>query len=315
MKYSIEVKDVRKNYGSFEAVKGVSFSVRQGICFGILGPNGAGKTSLLGMIEGVIPMSSGSISVLDMDVKTQIKKIQPHIGVQLQQNNYFEFLSVGELLKFYKELRSANGRKVTGASVEELLEQLNLSEKKDFKVEELSGGQKQRLSIAIALLEDPQILFLDEPTSALDPHSRHDVWKFIELLKKDKTKTIILTTHYMEEAETLCDELMIMSEGEIISQGTPMELISTISPHHDIQLQFGRDQFNTDYMIELSGVIDYKWESNSNQLTIKTAKFNETLKEIFAVSESKKLDIVNFNINRPNLEDVFLSTTKKDLVE
>ncbi|WP_039913736.1 ABC transporter ATP-binding protein [Cellvibrio mixtus] len=315
MKYSIEVNDLRKNYNGFEAVKGVSFAVKQGVCFGILGPNGAGKTSLLGMIEGVTPISSGSIKVLGMDVKTQIKQIQPHIGVQLQQNNYFEFLDVGQLLNFYKELRSANGRKVTGASVDELLEQLNLKDKKKFKVEELSGGQKQRLSIAIALLEDPQILFLDEPTSALDPHSRHDVWAFIEHIKKDPKKTIILTTHYMEEAETLCDELMIMSEGKIISQGAPYELISALSPHHDIQLQFGRGQFSPDYMVELTDIIDYRWESESNQLTIKTAQFNQTLKEILGVSENKKIDIVNFNVIKPNLEDVFLSTTKKDLVE
>ncbi|WP_045825502.1 non-ribosomal peptide synthetase [Teredinibacter turnerae] len=315
MRYSIEVNDVKKHYGSFEAVKGVSFNVEKGICFGILGPNGAGKTSLLGMIEGISSITSGSISVLGMDVKSQIKKIQPHIGVQLQQNNYFEFLTVDQLLKFYKDLRSANKRKVNGASVDELLERLNLTDKKKFKVDELSGGQKQRLSIAIALLEDPDILFLDEPTSALDPHSRHEVWDFIEYLKQDKTKTIILTTHYMEEAETLCDELMIMSEGQIVSQGSPVELINKLSPHHDIHLQFGRGQFNTDYLVELSGIIDYQWESQANQLTIKTAKFTETLKDILSISEARSLEILNFNINRPNLEDVFLSSTKKDLVE
>jgi len=315
MKYSIEVNDVRKHYGSFEAVKGVSFKVEQGICFGILGPNGAGKTSLLSMIEGISKITSGSISVLDMDVATKIKKIQPHVGVQLQQNNYFEFLTVDQLLRFYKELRSANNRNVSGESVDELLDRLNLSDKKKFKVDELSGGQKQRLSIAIALLEDPDILFLDEPTSALDPHSRHDVWKFIEHLKKDKSKTIILTTHYMEEAETLCDEIMIMSDGKIISQGTPSDLINTLSPHHDIHLQFGRGEFETDCLVELSGIIDYQWESQAKQLTIKTEKFTETLKEILDISETKRLEIVNFNINRPNLEDVFLSSTKKELVE
>ncbi|TVZ40309.1 non-ribosomal peptide synthase protein (TIGR01720 family)/amino acid adenylation domain-containing protein [Alteromonadaceae bacterium 2753L.S.0a.02] len=315
MSYSIEINDVKKHYGSFEAVKGVSFKVEQGVCFGILGPNGAGKTSLLGMIEGISPITSGSISVLGLDVATQIKKIQPHIGVQLQQNNYFEFLTVIQLLNFYKELRSANKRKVSGASVDELLEQLNLTDKKSFKVDELSGGQKQRLSIAIALLEDPDILFLDEPTSALDPHSRHEVWEFVEYLKKDKSKTIILTTHYMEEAETLCDQLMIMSEGRIVSQGTPAQLINTLSPHHDIHLQFGRGQFETDYLVELSNIIDYQWESQAKQLTIKTAKFTETLKDILSISESKSLEILNFNINRPNLEDVFLSSTKKELVE
>ena len=315
MSYSIEVKDVRKHYGSFEAVKGLSFSVQQGICFGILGPNGAGKTSLLGMMEGITDITSGSIRILDMDVKTQIKQIQPHIGVQLQQNNYFEFLKVGQLLNFYKDLRSANSRKANGVSVEDLLERLNLKDKVNFKVDELSGGQKQRLSIAIALLEDPDILFLDEPTSALDPHSRHHVWEFIETLKKDKSKTIILTTHYMEEAETLCDELMIMSEGKIISQGRPRDLVNMISPHHEINLQLGSGVFDVSYLKEVSDVIDYKWEHEANQLSIKTSKFTETLKDILNVSEDKKIEILNFNIERPNLEDVFLTSTQKDLTK
>ena len=156
---SLIVRDVRKTYGTFEAVRGISFRVRKGTCFGILGPNGAGKTSLLAMIEGLIPITSGSIEILGKDVATRMREIQPHLGVQLQQNNYFQFLTVAQLLKFYQELRGAmGGRRDGGPSAEWLLERLNLKDKLDFKVDELSGGQKQRLSIAIALLEDPDVI-------------------------------------------------------------------------------------------------------------------------------------------------------------
>lgn len=315
MRYAIEVENLKKSYGIFEAVKGVSFNVEKGICFGILGPNGAGKTSLLGMIEGISSITSGKVSVLGMDVATQIRKIQPYVGVQLQQNNYFEFLKVCDLLNFYKEFRSANRRKVSGLPVDDLLDRLNLSDKKKSTVDELSGGQKQRLSIVIALLEDPEILFLDEPTSALDPQSRHDVWEFIDHLKKTKSTTIVLTTHYMEEAESLCDELMIMSEGKIISQGSPSQLVSSLSPYHDIRLQFGRGDFQVDYLDGLSDVIDYEWESEAKQLTIKTSRFSKTLKDILNVSEEKCLEIINFYIDQPNLEDVFLSRTKKEILK
>lgn len=312
MMYSLEVNDVRKRYGDFEAVKGVSFKVRQGACFGILGPNGAGKTTLLGMIEGITPISSGSIRLLGMDVGTQIRRIQPRIGVQLQQNNYFQFLNVEQLLNFYQELRRAGNPRREGKPVAWLLERLGLTDKLGFKVDELSGGQKQRLSIAIALLEDPDVIFLDEPTSALDPHSRIYTWEFIEQLKQDPGKTIILTTHYMEEAERLCDEIMIMNDGRVIAQGNPSELVSGMQAHHSIQVQFAKGQFKLDLVQDLVDVVDLQWDDKTDRLRVQTREVAQTMRRILQLSDSRRIDVLNFDIDRPSLEDVFLSHTTKD---
>jgi ABC-2 type transport system ATP-binding protein len=315
MSFSLEVKDVYKRYGEVEAVKGVSFRVRQGACFGILGANGAGKTSVLGMIEGLTPITSGSISLLGMDVATQIRKIQPRVGVQLQQNNYFQFLTVKQLLKFYQELRLSVANKRFGRPIEPLLGRLGLKEKLGFKVNELSGGQKQRLSIAIALLEDPDVVFLDEPTSALDPHSRLCTWEFIEQLKQDTSKTIVLTTHYMEEAERLCDEIMIMNGGRIIAQGNPAALVNELTAHHSILFRFGRGQFKLEFLKDLVNITDHEWNDRTNCLLIRTSKVTEALREILAVSEAKRINVVDFDISRPSLEDVFLSHTGRQVRE
>ena len=312
MIYSLEVKDLHKRYGDFEAVKGVSFRVRQGACFGILGPNGAGKTSLLGMIEGITPITSGSISLLGMDVATQIRQIQPRVGVQLQQNNNFSFLTVKQLLKFYQELRASMSGRSTVRPLEPLLERLGLMEKLSSKVDELSGGQKQRLSIAISLLEDPDVVFLDEPTSALDPHSRLRTWEFIEQLKQDPNKTIVLTTHYMEEAERLCDEIMIMNSGRIIAQGNPSDLVNSLTAHHSIQFQFGRGQFKLEFLKDLVNITDHEWNDRTDCLLIRTSKVTDALREILAVSEAKRVNVLDFDISRPSLEDVFLSHTGKE---
>ncbi|WP_211443798.1 ABC transporter ATP-binding protein [Collimonas humicola] len=312
MTYSLEINDVRKRYGDFEAVKGMSFRVRKGGCFGILGPNGAGKTSLLAMIEGLTSITSGSISVLGMDVATQIRQVQPRMGIQLQQSNYFRFLTVAQLLKFYQELRVAGSGKRNGRPVAWLLDRLGLKDKLNFKVEELSGGQKQRLSIAVALLDDPDVIFLDEPTSALDPHSRLYTWEFIEQLKQDPDKTVILTTHYMEEAERLCDEIMIMNDGKLIAQGSPSELVQSMQAHHSIQFRFAKGKFKLEFVKDLVGVIDLQWDDKTDCLRVQTREVADTLREILAVSENKSIDVINFDVNRPNLEDVFLSHTGKE---
>lgn len=310
--YSLEVKDLYKRYGEFEAVQGVSFRVRQGACFGILGPNGAGKTSLLGMIEGVTPITSGSISLFGLDVATQLRQIQPRVGVQLQQNHYFQFLTVAQLLKFYQELRDSMSGRSTGPKAAQLLERLGLSDKLGSKVEELSGGQKQRLSIAIALLGDPDMVFLDEPTSALDPHSRHYTWELIEQLKQDPNKTIVLTTHYMEEAERLCDEIMIMNRGRIIAQGNPSKLVSLLPMRHSIQFQFGPGQFKVEFLQDLANVADHEWDARTERLLIRTPRVTDAMREILAISEARQISVLDFDISRPSLQDVFLAHTDKE---
>ncbi len=316
--YALVVEDARKHYGAFEAVKGVSFQVRRGTCFGILGPNGAGKTSLLAMIEGLVPITGGSIRILGMDVATEMTKIQPHLGVQLQQNNYFQFLTVAQLIRFYQELRAAVGGKRGGVSADALLERLGLKDKLKSKVDELSGGQKQRLSIAIALLEDPDVIFLDEPTSALDPQSRLYTWEFIEQLKRDGSKTIILTTHYMEEAERLCDEIMIMNGGRIIAQGEPAALVASLTSQQTLRVEFPNDRFQDSHAARVGaipGVTSHVWDARTGTLSIQTTDVAGTLGEVLALGREHGIPILNLDIERPSLEDVFLSHTGKDLRE
>jgi len=309
MEYSIQVDKVKKCYGDFEALKSVSFNVRRGTCFGILGPNGAGKTTLMSIMEGLHKASSGTVKILGMDIEKDLAKIQPRIGVQLQTSNYFQFLNVGQLLTFFNELRSAStkNKNRNTESIKETLAQVALSDKIDVKVEELSGGQKQRLSLAIAMLENPDILFLDEPTSALDPQYRRHTWSFIEQIKKKGDKTIILTTHYMEEAETLCDELLIMDNGKIVSQGSPSEMIRSLNAHQNICIKYKKGQFKDDFISQTDGVVSYR--VNGESITISTLKSIETMKSLFAYAEVNDVEITELDVKLPNLEDVFIHNT------
>jgi len=310
---AIVVEDLRKRYSDVDVVKGISFSVPKGSCFGILGPNGAGKTSLLGMIEGILPISSGRISVLGMDVATQIRMIQPKVGVQLQQNNYFQFLSVEELLTFYMELRAATSGKKKLERPDKLLDRLDLGDKMKFKVDELSGGQKQRLSIAIALLGDPEIIFLDEPTSALDPHSRRYAWEFIEELKQDRRRTIVLTTHYMEEAERLCDEIMIMNQGEIVDRGNPASLIAALNANQQIRFKFDSEVPGEALAKDLSAYGAAAWDGFSDSLLLNTDDVATAVRETIALAESRGIRVFGLEVARLSLEDVFLNKTGKGL--
>lgn len=313
MKYAIEVKNVKKSYGNFEAVSGISFNIKQGMCFGVLGPNGAGKTTLLGMMEGITPFDQGSIEILNMDIKKQLRLIQPRVGIQLQSNNYFKFLSVRQLLKLYSELKQASLKKAekndrdTFESISELLEMLSLSDKADMKISELSGGQAQRFSIAVAMLGDPEIIFLDEPTSALDPQNRRYIWDFIERTKKDKNKTIMLTTHYMEEAETLCDELIIMDHGKIISQGAPSELVRSLNKHKSIYIKYKNGQFTEEILNNCSSIVGYKHELDG--LNIQSEDSVDTIMKLIEFAKTNLIDITELDVKLPNLEDVFINKT------
>ncbi len=313
--YALIVEDVHKRYGAFHAVKGVSFKVRKGTCFGVLGPNGAGKTSLLAMMEGLIPITSGKITVLGFDAATQMSKIQPHVGVQLQSNKYFEFLTVSELLDFYKNFRAAVSGRKSSPSCTWLLERLGLQDKMDFKVDELSGGQKQRLSIAIALLEDPDVIYLDEPTSALDPQSRVYTWEFIEQLKRSGDKTIIITTHYMEEAERLCDEIMIMNDGKIIAEGKPSQLVKALGTDYVVKVDFEKGKFKAESVSVIRSANSCEWNQQLDMLTVKASDIALVMSEIIDASKGCNAGIVNIDIAKNTLEDVFLSHTGTELRE
>nr|MBP9827329.1 ABC transporter ATP-binding protein [Candidatus Saccharibacteria bacterium] len=200
-------------------VKGVSFEVEKGEVFGILGPNGAGKTTTLEMMEGLRPISEGTILINGIDVKVDPYGNKGQIGVQLQSSSFFDKLSLVEILHLFSNLYDQNKDPMT------LLEEVGLTEKSKSKVKELSGGQKQRFSIAAALVNDPIVLFLDEPTTGLDPQARRNLWELVQQVQKSG-KTVIITTHYMDEAEELCDRIAIMDEGKIVALDTPKKLIA-----------------------------------------------------------------------------------------
>jgi ABC-2 type transport system ATP-binding protein len=217
----ITVSDLRKNYGAFEAVKGISFEVYEGEIFGLLGPNGAGKSTTLEIIETLRDKTSGKVFLNGLDLDTKASEIKKIIGVQLQTSGYYPGLKLVELIDLFAGLYNQQ------TNAMELLQLVNLTDKAKNKYKELSGGQKQRFSIATTLINKPKIIFLDEPTTGLDPQARRSLWDLIKSIR-DKGTTVIITTHYMDEAEQLCDRLAIMDEGKIIALDTPDKLIDEL---------------------------------------------------------------------------------------
>ena len=217
----ITVHDLRKRYGALTAVDGVSFEVAGGEVFGILGPNGAGKTTTLEMIEGMRPIDEGSATIDGVDVRHDPREVKRRIGIQLQASAFFDELNLRELLHLFGRLYERD------AEADALLADVELTEKAGATVKTLSGGQKQRFSIAAALVNDPRVLFLDEPTTGLDPQARRHLWELVRRLR-DRGHTVVLTTHYMEEAEELCDRVAIMDRGRIVALDTPQHLIDAL---------------------------------------------------------------------------------------
>jgi ABC-2 type transport system ATP-binding protein len=243
----LTVKNLRKTYDDgFEAVKGVSFSVKKGEVFGILGPNGAGKTTTLEMIEGLRTITSGTVELDGLDVQKQPYKVKERIGIQLQSSAFFPNLKLIELLRLFNDLYAQNSDPMA------LLKEVDLEDKAGAKAKELSGGQRQRFSIATTLVNKPVAIFLDEPTTGLDPQARRNLWDLVQQIQKKGT-TVILTTHYMEEAQVLCDRCAIMDEGKIIALDTPNALIKQLlgrgfKPHTQVQAATLEDVF-----IDLTG--------------------------------------------------------------
>lgn len=305
MKKIIEVKNLTKKYGDLKAVDDISFSVEKGIIFGFLGPNGAGKTTTLEIIEGLRKPSSGETFVLGINTQKAVDKVKEKIGVQLQQSAYFDYLNLEELLSlfgsFYKK----------SIKPEELLSKFDLLDKRKSYVKNLSGGQKQRFSFASALVNDPEILFLDEPTTGIDPQSRHYLWNLVKKINKEG-KTIILTTHYMEEAQILCDEIAIIDRGKIISHGTPSSIIKTSSIPYKITMSLER---NLELLKKMKGILDFKIVKNDNKECKFKIKKIEDLPPIMRQLEANNIKINNLEIRSANLEDVFLELTGKELRE
>ena len=236
----IKVENLRKTFGSLTAVDGVSFSVKPGECFGILGPNGAGKTSTIKMIYGFSPITAGSLEVFGMDVRSQWRKIRARTGVCQQENSLDQELTVLENLNLFARFFDMDRHEARRRAID-LLDMIALDQRRDSPVSELSGGMMRRLVLARSLINDPELLILDEPTTGLDPQSRHQIWERLERLR-DGGITVLLTTHYMDEAERLCDRLIIMDHGKILVEGSPGDLIRQYAGRNIIEVSNHREE-------------------------------------------------------------------------
>ncbi len=302
--YSLEVKDLTKHYGSVKAVDGVSFSIEKGEIFGLLGPNGAGKTTTVEMIVGLRKPDNGSINICSIDALSNLSAIKEVIGVQLQTTALYNKIRVIEAI----ELFGSYYKKSLPPS--EILELVSLDEKKNAYYVTLSGGQKQRLALGLALVNDPSVLFLDEPTTGLDPQARRNVWDIIENLKK-QGKTIILTTHYMEEAEKLCKRVAIIDKGIIIAIDTPGDLIKAAGT--DSTVEFEATGFKEELIINELSHLGKVIKTSEGKFTIYTKTPSRALKEISGFAEKNNVNIENINTRRATLEDVFISMTGRKL--
>ncbi len=298
----IKVENLSKSYGKLKAVDDVSFGVKKGEIFGILGPNGAGKTTTLEMIETIRPIDSGNASVSDIDVKKHPKKVKHIIGVQLQSTSLFDYLTVAETISLFA---SFYGRKV---DVKKILDEVVLQEKAKEYIPRLSGGQKQRVSIALALVNEPKVVFLDEPTTGLDPQARRHLWDVIRNLQK-KGKSVVITTHYMEEAEVLCDRIAIMDHANIMEIDTPKKLINKFAAKSTIEFV---SKIIPLKKIESLPAVDGVKSTNSHRL-IFTQDSHLTLKKLITLSDKENFEVKELHTRRGTLEDVFISLTGRSL--
>ena len=304
----IQLRDVVKRYGGFTAVNGIDLEVYQGEIFGILGPNGAGKTTTLEMIEGLREPDGGSIMLNGFDAVKQVDEVRKIIGVQLQSTSLFPFLSAQELMELFGHFYGVDDPKRRAA---ELLASVNLADKAGNRMEQLSGGQQQRLSIALALVNTPIVTFLDEPTTGLDPHARRNLWKTI-LDVRASGSTVVLTTHYMDEAEQLCDRIAIMDGGEVIACDTPDALIRSLPQDAVVKASSGSMLTWTQNELEqLPGATHAEVDVNS--LRIGTADVQATITALLSLAERDDVRLSDLASTSANLEDVFLSLTGRSL--
>ena len=305
---TLEARGLKKSYSGFEAVKGVDFEVFGGECFGFLGPNGAGKTTTMKMIYGAVIPTGGELSVAGLDVYHHEREIKRRMGVVPQENNLDDELKVEENLLIYGRYYDLP-KKLVLRRAEELLDFVQLSEKVDARVEQLSGGMKRRLLIARALINDPEIVVLDEPTTGLDPQARHLVWDRLRALTAEG-KTLVLTTHYMEEAARLCDRLVIMEGGRIIAGGTPKELIEEhVSPQ---VLEFRADHDAIEALLSAVESAAEAIERTGDEVLL---AYTEDADALLDDVRNTGVEVENTVHRQAGLEDVFLRLTGRSLIE
>ena len=304
----IQVEGLSKHYDDIKAIDGVSFGVRRGEVFGILGPNGAGKTTTLECIEGLTQPTSGRTTVLGFDTQREPQQVKQRIGVQLQASAYFDYLTLKEILDLFGMFYN---RRVDPI---ELLERVNLDDRASATVNKLSGGQQQRFSIAAALVNDPEVVLLDEPTTGLDPQARRSLWEFVQSIN-DSGRTVVLTTHYMEEAEYLCDRIAIMDGGKLIALDTPANLISALPVPYEIRVVMsGEGGVDTAELARLPG-IESATLYDDGTYRLGCANASAGVATIMNWASGAGLAITHLEVVASNLEDVFLSITGRELRE
>jgi lipooligosaccharide transport system ATP-binding protein len=307
----IWARGLRKSFGALEAVKGIDVDVRHGEAFGFLGPNGAGKSSTMRMIAAVSPPSAGELRILGLDPATDGPAIRARIGVCPQDDTLDNELNVAENLFIYGRYFGISRAEVA-ERVDELLEFVQLTEKARARVEDLSGGMKRRLTIARSLINRPDLLLLDEPTTGLDPQARHVLWDQLFRLKHSGV-TLVITTHYMDEAEQLCDRLVVMDKGEIVAEGSPLQLIATHSTREVAELRFGVaiEQASNEILAEKVGDLGERIEVLPDRLLV----YSHDGEEVIAKVHERGLEPAAVLVRRSTLEDVFLRLTGRSLVD
>jgi ABC-2 type transport system ATP-binding protein len=299
------LRGLRKVFADVVAVDGLDLEVTRGECFGLLGPNGAGKTTTIEICEGLTAPDSGTVQLLGRNWANDEDELRQRIGIQLQETQFPEKLTVTETLRLFRSFFRR------GIVLDESIKTAQLEEKRDARVGTLSGGQKQRLAMACALVGDPELLFLDEPTTGLDPQARRNLWDLVDGLKR-AGRTIILTTHYMDEAERLCDRVAIMDHGRIISLGSPQQLIASVGGEHIVEFAITGDCLvDASILTAITGVQSHRVDAGLHQLSVR--ELHTAVPLIFDTLHRQGLHLSEFRTHSATLEDVFVGLTGRNL--
>ena len=312
---ALRIRGLRKAFVDVQAVDGIDLEVAKGECFGLLGPNGAGKTTTIEICEGLMPADEGTVELLSLNWQTGADELRQRIGIQLQETQFPDKLTVEEALRLFRSFYRR------GITVDEAIRLAQLEEKRRSRIGGLSGGQKQRLAMATALVGDPELLFLDEPTTGLDPQARRHLWDLVEEMKQ-AGRTIILTTHYMDEAEQLCDRVAIMDHGRVIALDTPKELIAKVCSEDIVEFAVSSQVSDSkpgapevvvdvEALKRIPGVQSHRVDDGVHQLSV--SELHTTVPRIFAALEAQGLHLSEFRTHSATLEDVFVRLTGRNL--
>ena len=310
---AVSVRGLRKRYADVVAVDGLDLEIAAGECFGLLGPNGAGKTTTIEICEGLNSADEGDVVVLGRRWATDERELRERLGIQLQETQLAEKLTVAETVRLFRSFYAQ------GRSIDDVIRLVQLDEKRDGRVGKLSGGQKQRLAIACAIVGDPDLLFLDEPTTGLDPQSRRQIWDLVEEFKSTG-RTILLTTHYMDEAERLCDRVAIVDHGKIIALGTPRDLIASLGGEQVVEFVLtdsgnGAGELTAEMLRQLAGVraARSRGEDHGTVWELQVAELHRTVPALLAELTRRDLHLAELRTHSATLEDVFVHLTGRQL--